>query len=105
MSTSAPLLPLQSLLGQRYTFGVTITEPLAVDVELPPFLDATSVFVRMLLSSVAMTSTSLFVALGVLMLPKSTLAPPPSLSHVNVIMSKLPAEHTTVGIKYAFEKE
>jgi hypothetical protein len=84
---------------------VAITDPLAVEVELPPFFEATSVFVRMLLSSVAMTSTFLFVALGVLMFPNRTFAPPPCLSQVSVLGSKLPAEQTTVGIRYAFENE
>src|SRR5262245_5949337 len=105
MSTRLPLAPLQSLFGHWYTFGTTITDPDAVDVDRSPFLEATTVFVRMLLSSVAITSTFLFVALGVLMFPKSTFAPPPALSHVSVDGSKLPAEQTTVGIRYALEND
>src|SRR5262249_1604141 len=57
------------------------------------------------LSSVAITSTFLFAALGVLIFPNRTFAPPPGLSHVSVDGSKLPAEQTTVGIKNAFENE
>ena len=50
--------------------GRTTTAPEAVELELMPFLEATSVLVRMLFSSVAMISTFLFDALGVLILPK-----------------------------------
>src|SRR5262245_18844453 len=105
MSTRSPLAPLQSLFGHWYTFGVTMTVPLAEEVELLPFFDATTVFVRMLLSSVAITSTFLFAALGVLIFPNSTFAPPPALSHVSVDGSKLPAEQTMVGIRNALENE
>src|SRR5215813_12906280 len=105
MSTRVPLAPLQSLLGHRYTLGTTITDPDADATDFSPFLEATIVFVRMLLSSVAITNTFLFAALGVLMFPKSTFAPPPCLSHVIVVGSKLPAEQTTVGIKNAFEND
>src|SRR5262245_25703092 len=107
MSTSAPLAPLQSLLGQNITWGRTTTAPDAVDVELPPFFDATSVFVRMLLSSVAITSTFLFAALGVLMFPYSTLGPPPFFEQFRLFpgTSKAPALHTIVGIRNALANE
>jgi hypothetical protein len=46
MSTRVPLAPLQSSRGQS-TVGVTITDPIAVDVEFPPFLEVMSVIVRL----------------------------------------------------------
>src|SRR5215467_8322167 len=105
MSTRAPLPPLQSLLGQYITWGLTTTAPDAVDVELAPFFDATSVFVRMLLSSVAITSTFLFAALGVLMFPYSTFGPPPLFEQVRPFVGSKPAVHTIVGIRNAFANE
>ena len=59
----------------------------------------------MLLSSVAITNTFLFAALGVLIFPNSTFAPPPCLSHIIVVGSKLPAEQTTVGIRNPLEND
>src|SRR5260221_7450344 len=106
MSVSAPLAPLQSLPGQNMTCGLTTTAPLAVEVELPPFFEATRVFVRMLLSSVAITSTFLLAALGVLMFPNRTFGPPPFFEQLREpTRSKMPASQTIVGIRYAFANE
>src|SRR5246127_2647545 len=75
---------------------------------LPPFVE-TCVFVRMLVSSDAMSSTSLLLARGTLISAKRILAPPPLvgpqlvLTALVLLGSKLPAAHTTLGIKYAFE--
>jgi hypothetical protein len=83
--------------------------PSAEDEDLlPPFVE-TCVFVRMLVSSDAISSTSLLFALGTLISAKRILAPPPLvgpqlvLTALVLLGSRLPAAHTTLGIKYAFE--
>src|SRR6516164_5938493 len=99
MSTSAPPAPLQSPPGHVYTCGLTTTAPDAVDVLLLPPVDATDVLVRMLLSSVAMTSTFLLDALGVLMFPNSTCGPPPPFAQLANVPSLDDALQATVGIR------
>jgi hypothetical protein len=86
-----------------YTRGVTIKVAVADEEDLLPPLEATWVSVRMLLSRLAITSTSLLLALGTLMSPKRTWLPPPFAGPHAVLpllpLLLLPAWHTTVGIR------
>src|SRR5262245_8293263 len=99
MSTRAPLAPEQSSPGHVYTRGFTTTAPDAVDVLLLPPFDATAVLVSRLLSSVAMTSTFLLAALGVLMFPNRTFGPPPVPLQLLNVPSVDDAVQATVGIR------
>src|SRR6266853_1282372 len=79
--------------------------PWAEDVDLLPPLEATVVSVRMLVSSEPIRITFLLAALGTLMLPYSTFAPPPCAVQELAVVALAVTEQTTVGIKYALANE